>query len=165
MSKCHPEPALAAGLLFNWLYPAHFPAILCCLEAWADTPEVTTAILKFAAEFVLNKAQRLTFDTSSPNGILLFREVSKVHWPPVSCMLACETAANCHLPAFNSLQSANLTEPGVGQHPAQQGVAAKTGQSCLAATCGRHVTLKAAWLIPPACCCVMLPAAVMPRTL
>lgn len=30
------------------------------------------------AEFVLNKAQRLTFDTSSPNGILLFREVSKV---------------------------------------------------------------------------------------
>eukprot|EP00891_Asterochloris_glomerata_P007395 jgi/Astpho2/7395/fgenesh1_pm.00114_%23_12_t len=66
------------GLLFNWLYPAHFPAILCCLEAWADTPEVTTAILKFAAEFVLNKAQRLTFDTSSPNGILLFREVSKI---------------------------------------------------------------------------------------
>lgn len=30
------------------------------------------------AEFVLNKAQRLTFDTSSPNGILLFREVSKL---------------------------------------------------------------------------------------
>lgn len=29
-------------------------------------------------EFVLNKAQRLTFDTSSPNGILLFREVSKL---------------------------------------------------------------------------------------
>lgn len=30
------------------------------------------------AEFVLNKTQRLTFDSSSPNGILLFREVSKV---------------------------------------------------------------------------------------
>lgn len=30
------------------------------------------------AEFVLNKAQRLTFDSSSPNGILLFREVSKL---------------------------------------------------------------------------------------
>jgi hypothetical protein len=30
------------------------------------------------AEFVLNKTQRLTFDPSSPNGILLFREVSKV---------------------------------------------------------------------------------------
>jgi exportin-7 len=30
------------------------------------------------AEFVLNKAQRLTFDSSSPNGILLFREISKL---------------------------------------------------------------------------------------
>jgi hypothetical protein len=29
-------------------------------------------------EFVLNKAQRLTFDSSSPNGILMFREVSKI---------------------------------------------------------------------------------------
>ena len=67
-----------AGLLFSWMYPAHFPAMLLCLEAWADTPEVTTAILKFAAEFVLNKGQRLTFDTSSANGILLFREVSQV---------------------------------------------------------------------------------------
>lgn len=44
----------------------------------ADTPDVTTALLKFMAEFVLNKTQRLTFDPSSPNGILLFREVSKV---------------------------------------------------------------------------------------
>jgi hypothetical protein len=44
----------------------------------ADTPEVTTALLKFMAEFVLNKTQRLTFDSSSPNGILLFREVSRV---------------------------------------------------------------------------------------
>jgi len=95
-------------------------------ELNADTPEVTTALLKFMAEFVLNKTQvghrqngqgcpaaspaqhctspwpavppfdspapcnimacalfsahlqRLTFDSSSPNGILLFREVSKV---------------------------------------------------------------------------------------
>lgn len=30
------------------------------------------------AEFVFNRAQRLTFDSSSPNGILLFREVSKL---------------------------------------------------------------------------------------
>ncbi|KAL4457497.1 hypothetical protein ABPG75_012362 [Micractinium tetrahymenae] len=66
------------GMLFDWLYSAHFPTILACLEAWADAPEVTTALLKFMAEFVLNKTQRLTFDSSSPNGILLFREVSKV---------------------------------------------------------------------------------------
>jgi len=30
------------------------------------------------AEFVLNKTQRLTFEPSSVNGILLFREVSKL---------------------------------------------------------------------------------------
>lgn len=35
-------------------------------------------MLKFMAEFAMNKTQRLTFDSSSPNGILLFREVSKV---------------------------------------------------------------------------------------
>ena len=40
--------------------------------------QVTTPLLKFMAEFVLNKSQRLTFDSSSPNGILLFREVSKL---------------------------------------------------------------------------------------
>ncbi|CAL1377134.1 unnamed protein product [Linum trigynum] len=66
------------GFLFDWLYPAHLPLLLKGISIWADTPEVTTPILKFMAEFVLNKAQRLTFDSSSPNGILLFREVSKL---------------------------------------------------------------------------------------
>ena len=70
--------AAIAGLLFNWLYPAHFPVIRLCLEAWTDTPEVTTALLRFMTEFVMNKNARLAFDSSSPNGILLFREVSKV---------------------------------------------------------------------------------------
>ncbi|KAL4562079.1 hypothetical protein LXL04_034271 [Taraxacum kok-saghyz] len=66
------------GLLFDWLYPAHMPILLKGISHWADTPDVTTPLLKFMAEFVLNKAQRLTFDSSSPNGILLFREVSKL---------------------------------------------------------------------------------------
>ncbi|KAL4590442.1 hypothetical protein LXL04_003372 [Taraxacum kok-saghyz] len=66
------------GLLFDRLYPAHMPILLKGISHWADTPDVTTPLLKFMAEFVLNKAQRLTFDSSSPNGILLFREVSKL---------------------------------------------------------------------------------------
>lgn len=66
------------GLLFDWLYPAHMPLLLRGISHWADTPEVTTPLLKFMAEFVLNKVQRLTFDSSSANGILLFREVSKL---------------------------------------------------------------------------------------
>ena len=67
-----------AGLVFDWLYPAHFPTILACLDAWSDEPAVSTPILKFMAEFVMNKTQRLAFDASSASGILLFREVSKV---------------------------------------------------------------------------------------
>ncbi|KAI5074563.1 hypothetical protein GOP47_0010524 [Adiantum capillus-veneris] len=66
------------GLLFDWLYPAHMPLLLRAISHWTDTPEVTTPLLKFMAEFVFNKSQRLTFDSSSPNGILLFREVSKL---------------------------------------------------------------------------------------
>ncbi|CAH9096207.1 unnamed protein product [Cuscuta europaea] len=66
------------GLLFDWIYPAHMQAVLKGMSHWADTPEVTTPLLKFMAEFVLNKSQRLNFDCSSPNGILLFREVSKL---------------------------------------------------------------------------------------
>lgn len=40
--------------------------------------QVTAPLLKFVAELVLNRSQRLIFDSSSPNGILLFREVSKL---------------------------------------------------------------------------------------
>ena len=76
------------GLLFDWLHPAHFPTIIAALEAWADVPEVANAILKFTAEFVLNKTQRLTFDSSSPNGILLFRQVSKVWMKTMGPLLA-----------------------------------------------------------------------------
>lgn len=56
----------------------HFPTLVRCLEAWADTPEVSTPVLKFMCEFAFNKSQRLTFDSSSPNGILLFRCVCGV---------------------------------------------------------------------------------------
>ena len=64
--------------LFDWLYPQYFPVILACLQAWAILPLVTTPLLKFMVEFVSNKGQCMVFESSSPNGILLFREVSKV---------------------------------------------------------------------------------------
>lgn len=66
------------GLLFDWLYPAHMTLVLRAAQFWSDTPAVTTPLLKFFAEFVVNKTQRLTFDSSSPNGILLFREASQL---------------------------------------------------------------------------------------
>merc|ERR1711920_968428 len=73
------------GMLFDWLVdnpknPAASRVTLFsrALDAWWDDPEVTTPLLKFVAEFVYNKAQRITFDQSSPNGILLFREASTI---------------------------------------------------------------------------------------
>ncbi|KAG2403303.1 uncharacterized protein HKW66_Vig0185900 [Vigna angularis] len=66
------------GFLFDWLYPAHMPLLLKGITHYADIPEVTTPLLKLVAELVLNKSQRLNFEYSSPNGILLFREVSKL---------------------------------------------------------------------------------------
>lgn len=68
----------ACRMLFDWLYGSHINAIVACLEAWADTPVVTTPLLKFMVEFVSNKGQCMVFDTSSPNGILIFREISKM---------------------------------------------------------------------------------------
>lgn len=65
-------------MLFDWLYGNHITAIVACLEAWADTPAVTTPLLKFMVEFVSNKGQCMVFETSSPNGILIFREISKM---------------------------------------------------------------------------------------
>ncbi|CAG8602788.1 1085_t:CDS:10 [Paraglomus occultum] len=64
-------------LFFDWFYPNHSEVLLHALEAWADD-RLAIGILKFYLEFVNNKAQRLNFEVSSPNGILIFREASKV---------------------------------------------------------------------------------------
>lgn len=39
---------------------------------------MTSPLLKLFAELVQNRSQRLQFDSTSPNGVLLFREASKV---------------------------------------------------------------------------------------
>lgn len=55
------------------------------------------------AEFVLNKAQRLTFDSSSPNGILLFREVSKLIVAYGSRVLSLPIAADVYTYKFKGI--------------------------------------------------------------
>ncbi|PAA78259.1 hypothetical protein BOX15_Mlig011024g1, partial [Macrostomum lignano] len=42
------------------------------------SPEVTTPILKLYAEVAQNRSNRLQFDVASPDGVLLFRELSRV---------------------------------------------------------------------------------------
>lgn len=59
-----------------------YPEYLCLfkrgLEVWYSEPAVTTPILKLMAELVLNRSQRLNFDVTSANGLLLFKEASNV---------------------------------------------------------------------------------------
>eukprot|EP01035_Chromulina_nebulosa_P017439 gene17439-22991_t len=66
------------NLLFDSLYPHAFVLFNRIAEVWYDDANVMTALLKFLQEFVLNKAQRITFEQSSANGILLFRETSNI---------------------------------------------------------------------------------------
>ncbi|CAG4958643.1 unnamed protein product [Colias eurytheme] len=63
-------------MLFDWIYPVYMKVLLRGIELWYSEPALTTPILKLAAELAQNRNQRLHFDVSSPNGILLFRELS-----------------------------------------------------------------------------------------
>lgn len=64
--------------LFDWLYPKYIPLFTKAIEIWYNEPLVATPILKLMSELVQNRSQRLTFEISSPNGILLFREASQL---------------------------------------------------------------------------------------
>uniref|UniRef100_A0A8C0K6Z7 RAN binding protein 17 n=1 Tax=Canis lupus dingo TaxID=286419 RepID=A0A8C0K6Z7_CANLU len=59
-------------------YPTYLPILQRTIERWYGEPACTTPILKLMAELMQNRSQRLNFDVSSPNGILLFREASKM---------------------------------------------------------------------------------------
>ncbi len=65
-------------LLFEALFPSAFPLLLSIAENLSDDPIVMTALFKFMQEFVQNRSQRIVFEQSSANGILLFRETSKI---------------------------------------------------------------------------------------
>ncbi|KAL6051841.1 exportin-7 isoform X1 [Balamuthia mandrillaris] len=64
--------------MFEWIYPEHMPLLIQAAEVYYDTPSVTSPLLKFFSEFVNNRAERISFKPSSPHGILLFRETSKL---------------------------------------------------------------------------------------
>ena len=65
-------------LMFDFLYPSYMPILLRLCETFADHPVVSSSILHLFAELVYNRAQRIRFDANSPNGIILFRETSKL---------------------------------------------------------------------------------------
>ncbi|KAJ2311529.1 hypothetical protein H4R23_004995, partial [Coemansia sp. Cherry 401B] len=61
---------------FEWLMPARIELVHRAVRMAHDVP-VQIAALKLLAEFVYNRTQRLNFDVSSANGILMFREASR----------------------------------------------------------------------------------------
>ena len=66
------------GLFFEWVYPAFTPVLQLAARTHFADPEVLNPLLKLYGELVHNKGQRLVFDASSPNGILLFRDASAI---------------------------------------------------------------------------------------
>merc|ERR550525_510692 len=66
------------NIFFDWIYPTNFHSFIRMFETWWDTPEVVIPMLRFLAEFIDQKSHRINFPTSSPNGIILFKETSKV---------------------------------------------------------------------------------------
>eukprot|EP00978_Attheya_sp_CCMP212_P036794 scaffold169478_cov55-Attheya_sp.AAC.2 len=66
------------GMLFDVMQPQHMPLFSRVADAWWDQPDVIISLLRFMQEFCHNKANRVNFDQSSPNGILLFRATSDV---------------------------------------------------------------------------------------
>jgi len=66
------------GALFDILHPQHLPLLAKVADVWYDQTDVIISLLRFLHEFCHNKANRVNFDQSSPNGILLFRCTSEV---------------------------------------------------------------------------------------
>jgi exportin-7 len=64
--------------LFDILHPQHLPLLAKVADVWYDQTDVIISLLRFLHEFCHNKANRVNFDQSSPNGILLFRCTSEV---------------------------------------------------------------------------------------
>jgi exportin-7 len=64
--------------MFDLIYPAYVSVFTKAADVWYDNPPLMHALLKFLQELSYNKSQRINFDQSSANGILLFRELSQV---------------------------------------------------------------------------------------
>eukprot|EP00756_Hemistasia_phaeocysticola_P065332 Hpha_TRINITY_DN8483_c0_g1::TRINITY_DN8483_c0_g1_i1::g.34687::m.34687/K18460/XPO7, EXP7; exportin-7 len=88
------------SLFFDWVFPfvSNFtsgsnapPLMLRICQLYTADPGVSVPLLRFYADFVNNKSQRIEFEASSPNGILLFREASamlKAFGEPLQARLA-----------------------------------------------------------------------------
>ena len=91
-------------LLFEALYPGVFVLLKNVAERLYDDPEVITALFKFLQEFVYNKSQRIQFEQSSANGILLFRESSAIICSYGSRILAVPTKKDDYIEKYKGIR-------------------------------------------------------------
>ena len=90
----------AYSKMFDILEPRHTPLLSKVADLWHDQPDVIISLLRFMQEFCHNKANRVNFDQSSPNGILLFRATSDV-----VCAFGRRVLANTATPAGDIYKS------------------------------------------------------------
>lgn len=64
--------------VWDWIYPTFIEIIAKGAGLLYDIPTVTSPLLKLAIQMATNRGGRLDFGCSSANGILLFREISKI---------------------------------------------------------------------------------------
>ena len=67
----------AYQLFFDWFFP-YFDLILKLFEMNFQDPGISIVLLRFVSEFVTNSSARMSFDISSPNGVLLFQKVAQL---------------------------------------------------------------------------------------
>merc|ERR1719453_1089534 len=90
-------------MFFDWFYPNYIGILVQAVQVWGNNNSVMIPLLKFVAELVFNKGQRLTFDFSSPNGILLFRETSKVLVTYGNAILATSVVSDAYMEKYKGI--------------------------------------------------------------
>eukprot|EP00727_Mastigamoeba_balamuthi_P004604 m51a1_g14141 putative importin- n-terminal domain-containing protein (1269) ;mRNA; r:288-5005 len=99
--------------LFEWLHPRFTPLISRLAEALALDSEASAALLRFVSELAWNKYSRISFESSSPNGILLFKEVSRAIVAYASRVLAAGPA-QAQAPSSSSTSSSSSSAAALG---------------------------------------------------
>jgi len=76
------------SMFFDIIYPVFFDLLQKSLQLWGSIPQLSISVLKLLTEMVMNRGQRLMFEITSPNGILLFKEASKAVCIYGTCLLS-----------------------------------------------------------------------------
>ncbi|EFC50356.1 exportin-7 [Naegleria gruberi] len=63
---------------FEWFFDKYSGILEKAAQVWYADQFVMNSLLKFLADFVLNKNQRIAFSYSSPHGILIFKKTSSI---------------------------------------------------------------------------------------